>query len=197
MSKTNNKLLGTSIFLALSSSLCCILPILALFGSAGSTIALFTWIAPLRPYLLAATALLLILAFYRAYKPNSATSNCNTNCKPKRTFLQSKTFLWIITVLTIVLSALPYYAPLLQKKNTIVYLSDNAQTTQAVFQIEGMTCSACEQHVNGSLQTQLGIKNVSTSYQNGEATVQFDSTQISTQEIQSIIERETGYKIIR
>lgn len=71
MSKTKNNrlLLGSGLLLALTSSLCCIVPVLAIVGGAGGAVSAFSWAAPLRPYLLAATVLTLGVAFYQAYKP--------------------------------------------------------------------------------------------------------------------------------
>ena len=68
MSKDNKALLGQAFLLALASSLCCIVPVLALLGGAGGMVSAFNWAAPLRPYLLGVTALVLGFAFYRAYR---------------------------------------------------------------------------------------------------------------------------------
>ncbi len=79
----NTKLLGSGIILALASSLCCIGPLLALFGAAGGALSMFSWIEPLRPYLMLVTALVLGLAFYRVYKPvKKDDCGCDTKKRP-------------------------------------------------------------------------------------------------------------------
>jgi len=190
--KNHNKLLGSGIILAFISSLCCITPILALIGTVGSAVSIFSWIEPLRPYLLAATALVLCIAFYNVYKP-AAKDDCG--CAGKKPIMQSKTFLWIITILSIGLSTFPYYMPFFQKAvpKPIVVATSNVQ--QTVIQIQGMSCAACEGHVTHALQEKNGVKQVATSYAKGESIVRFDSTQISLRQLKEVIESKTGYKI--
>lgn len=195
MSRTNNnKLLGSGILLALTSSLCCIAPLLALFGSIGGVASMFSWVEPVRPYLLGATALVLIIAFYQVYKPN-AKDNCG--CEEKKSSMQSKTFLWMVAFCSVVLSTFPYYALYFQKlpvKQSTVISSYNKQS---LLHIRGMSCSACEGHINHALQSKKGVQSVVTSYGKGQAIVKFDSTQISLAQLESAVEKETGYKIIK
>lgn len=194
MSKANNnKLLSSGILLAFTSSLCCIIPLLALFGSVGSIASMFSWIEPIRPYLLGATTLVLAIAFYQTYKPSSK-DNCG--CETKQTGMQSKTFLWIVTFLSVALSAFPYYAPYFQKTPIQQNTANNSYNKQSVLHIRGMSCSACEGHINHALQSKRGVCSVVTSYGKGQAVVKFDSTQISLTQLKMIVEQETGYKIV-
>ena len=109
MSKGKNEkiLLGSGLILAFTSSLCCIAPILAIISGTGNAVAPFNWAAPLRPYFIGATVLVLGLAFYRTYKPQPK-DECG--CEEKKGVLQSRTFLWIIATVSILLSAFPWYA---------------------------------------------------------------------------------------
>jgi mercuric ion transport protein len=191
--KHYNKLLGSGIILAFTSSLCCIVPLLALFGTVGSAVSMFSWVEPLRPYLLAATALVLGIAFYRAYKP-VAKDDCG--CAEKKTGMQSKTFLWIITILSIGLSAFPYYIPYFKTTTPNHVMVSNSNLQKTVIRIQGMSCAACEGHVNHALQEKKGVQKVITSYAKGESVVSFDNTQISLLQLKDAIERETGYKVI-
>lgn len=192
--KNNKKLLGSGILLAFTSSLCCIVPLLVLFGSVGSVVSMFSWVEPLRPYLLGATAMVLGIAFYQAYKP---TVKDNCECEEKKTGIQSKTFLWIVALLSVALSTFPYYAPYFQKTPIQQSISNNSYNKQVVLQIRGMSCSACEGHINHALQSKKGVQSVVTSYGKGQAVVRFDSTQISLAQLESAVEKETGYKIIK
>ncbi len=191
--KHQRKLLGSGILLALSSSLCCIVPLLALLGTTGSALSMFSWIAPLRPYLLAATAIVLLIAFYRAYKP---VKKDDCGCAEKKTGMQSKTFLWIVAIISIGLSALPYYITNVEKQKPKTAIANTQYLSQTVFQISGMSCAACEGHVTHALQQQSGVQQVSTSYEKGESTIQFDSSKVSLKQLAAVIERETGYKVI-
>ena len=190
--KQNRKLLGSGLLLALASSLCCIVPILALFGAAGSAVSMFSWITPLRPYLLSLTAIVLGIAFYRAYRP-AKKNECG--CTDNKTGMQSKRFLWIITFLSIGLSAFPYYADYFYPNPPVQSAAKTGHFSQTMIRIKGMSCEACEGHVNHALQLQKGVQQVSTSYAKGEALVKFDSSKVTLQQLAAAIEKETGYTV--
>lgn len=192
--KYNRKLLVSGVLLALTSSLCCIVPLLALLGTAGSALSVFSWIAPLRPYVLAATAVVLAIAFYQVYKPVKKEDDCG--CAEKKSWIQSKTFLWIVTIASIGLSTFPYYASLFQEEAPKQLITNVQSSHQTIISIEGMSCAACEDHVNRALLQRKGVQQVATSYEKGQSTVQYDSTQISLQQLAATIEKETGYKVI-
>lgn len=191
--RDNKVLLGSGILLAITSSLCCIVPLLAIVGSTGSAVAAFSWAAPLRPYLLGATVIILMIAFYRAYKPRKKDA---CGCEEKKGVMQSKTFLWIITIISGLLLTFPYYAKYLQQRTPQKLVTTNSNTQQVVLRISGMSCEACEDHVNNALSKMKGVQYVNTSYAKGETTVRFDSTAISLQQLANTIVNETGYKII-
>lgn len=108
-------MLGSGFILALTSSLCCIAPVLAIISGTGSTVAAFSWAAPLRPYLLGATVLVLGYAFYRAYR-RPQTDGCG--CGEKESPLRSKLLLWVVAGTSVALSAYPYYAKYFQQMST-------------------------------------------------------------------------------
>ncbi|HEX9513062.1 MAG TPA: mercuric transport protein MerTP [Puia sp.] len=192
--KNNKVLLGSGLLLAVTSSLCCIIPVLTIIGGAGGTVAAFSWAAPLRPYLLGTTALVLGFAFYRAYKPEQK-DECG--CEEKKSVLQSKIFLWAVAVISILLSAFPYYAKVFEQKMPQRIVANNSNMRQAVIHIKGMGCEDCEGHVNNALLQKRGVQDAHTSYAKGEAMVKFDSTQISLPQLAAAIEKETGYRVIR
>lgn len=198
MSKTKNNrlLLGSGLLLAFTSSLCCIVPILAIIGGAGGAVSAFSWAAPLRPYLLGATVLILGIAFYQAYKPRKA-DECG--CEEKKNFMQSKAVLWTIAALSLLLSAFPYYSVFFQPKlsQQQVVVSSSSSTRQATLHIRGMSCEACEGHVNNALLQAPGVQEARTSYAKGITIVKFDSTQTSIQQLAAKVEAETGYKVIQ
>lgn len=193
--KNNKVLLGSGLLLAVASSLCCIVPLLAIIGGAGGAVSAFSWATPLRPYLLGATVLVLGFAFYQAYRPGPKDA---CGCDEKKSWLQSKTFLWIIAVVSVLLSAFPYYTKYLQPKATKQQMVINNSTSlqQTVLHIQGMSCEACEGHVNNVLLQEKGVQQVNTSYAKGVAIVKFDSTQISLHQLAATVESKTGYKVI-
>ncbi|NIG55768.1 mercuric transport protein MerTP [Chitinophaga sp. Cy-1792] len=195
--KNTKALLGSGILLALTSSLCCIAPLLAIIGGAGGSMATFSWAAPLRPYLLGATALVLGLAFYQAYKAKPVSDCCAVTAK--KSWLQSKGFLWTVAAMTVLLSSFPYYAKYLQSPAPVAKaaVTNTNHLQQVVLHIAGMGCEDCEGHVNKALQQLPGVHQVQTKYDKGISTVTFDSLLVSYQQLATTVERETGYKVMQ
>ncbi|WP_134089040.1 mercuric transport protein MerTP [Olivibacter sp. XZL3] len=190
--KNNKVLMGSGVFLALTSSLCCIVPFLAIIGGTMGAVSAFSWIAAIRRYLLCATALILGFAFYRAYKSEQKDA---CGCEQKRSMWQSKIFLWIIAAGSILLSTFPYYTSFLQKVPTKQMLTDNQTVSSAVLEVQGMSCVACEGHINQVLHGKKGVQEVRTSYEKGESIVKFDRSLISPAQLSIAMENETGYKV--
>jgi mercuric ion transport protein len=184
----------TSILTAITASLCCITPVLALIAGTSGIASTFSWIEPFRPYLIGLTILVLGFAWYQNLKPQKEIDcDCETDEKPK--FIQSKMFLGIVTVFTIVMLAFPYYSGIFYpntEKQIIVVDKSDINTTE--FTISGMTCASCEEHVNHEVNKLNGIVNSKVSYENGNAIVEFDKTKTNEMEIEKAI-NSTGYKV--
>lgn len=189
-----NKLAVTSILTAIIASLCCITPVLALIAGTSGVASTFTWIEPFRPYLIGLTILVLLFAWYQKLKPEKEIDcECETDEKPK--FMQSKTFLGVVTVFAIVMLAFPYYSSMFypnSEKQIVVVDKSNIKTTE--YKISGMTCASCEAHVNHEVNKLNGIVNSKTSYKNGNAIIEFDVTKTNELEIEKAI-NSTGYKV--
>lgn len=68
----------------------------------------------------------------------------------------------------------------------------NVQTVE--FTISGMTCASCEEHVNHEVNKLSGIIKSSTSYENGNAIVEFDNSKTNITDIEKAI-NGTGYSV--
>ncbi len=79
---------------AFAASLCCITPVIALVAASSSVAANFSWLEPARPYLIAISVAVLLLAWYQKLKPVSKAGDCNCEPISKTTFLQSKNLSW-------------------------------------------------------------------------------------------------------
>lgn len=102
--KSENKLIGAGLLTAITASLCCITPVLALIAGTSGIASTFSWIEPFRPYLIGLTILVLGFAWYQKLKPRKEIDcECETDEKPK--FIQSKKFLGSVTVFAIVMLA--------------------------------------------------------------------------------------------
>jgi mercuric ion transport protein len=192
--ESENKLIGAGLLTAITASLCCITPVLALIAGTSGIASTFSWIEPFRLYLIVMTILVLAFAWYQKLKPQKEIDcECETTKKPK--FIQSKKFLGIVTVFSIVMLAFPYYSkifyPNTEKQIIVVDKSDLKKTE---FKISGMTCASCEEHVNHEVNKLNGIVNSKASYENGNAIIEFDKSETNETEIEKAI-NSTGYKV--
>jgi copper chaperone CopZ len=197
--KSDNKLIGAGLLTAITASLCCITPVLALIAGTSGIASTFSWIEPFRPYLIGITVLVLGFAWYQKLIPiaigtqKEIDCECETDENPK--FLQTKTFLATVTVFVLIMMAFPYYSgifyPNTEKQIIIVDKSD-IKTTE--FKISGMTCASCEEHVNHEVNKINGIVNSKASYENGNAIIEFDRSKTDETEIEKAI-NSTGYKV--
>jgi copper chaperone CopZ len=69
---------------------------------------------------------------------------------------------------------------------------DNLET--AKFNIIGMTCTGCEEHITHAVNILDGIQSVDANYGKGHASVQFDKTKTNKDQIIKAI-NATGYKV--
>lgn len=200
--KNEIKLFGVGLLTAITASLCCITPILALIAGTSGVASTFSWIEPFRPYLIGLTVLVLGFAWYLKLTPKKEIDcECDTDDLPagqagKTKFIQSKTFLGIVTVFAIVMLAFPSYSgifyPNTEKQIIVV---DKSNIITAEFKISGMTCAGCEKPVNHEVNKLNGIVNSKVSYDNENAIIEFDKTKTNEAEIEKAI-NSTGYIVI-
>lgn len=192
--KKDRKLIWTSIFTAIGASLCCITPVLALISGASGIASTFTWLEPLRPYLIGVTVLVLGFAWYQKLKPEKEIEcDCETDKKPK--FIQSKTFLGFVTGFAILMLAFPYYGSIFYPKiEQEIIVVNKANIEILNIEIDGMTCNACEEHINHSVNKLDGILKMKSSYKNGISQVEFDKSKTNIEEIEKTI-NSTGYTV--
>lgn len=65
---------------------------------------------------------------------------------------------------------------------------------EKVFDIEGMMCNGCEKRVNNAVTSLDGVSECKASAQDNNATVVFDSSKVSEDQIKEAIE-EIGYDV--
>lgn len=106
---TGSGWLGVGALLAAAgASVCCVLPVVVAFAGVGSA-ALGAMFEPYRPYMIAATALLLGFAFYRAYPPQEAECAPGETCAVPDNRRRQRLLLWIVAVVAMLLLTFPYY----------------------------------------------------------------------------------------
>ncbi|MFN8251576.1 MAG: mercuric transport protein MerTP [Ferruginibacter sp.] len=194
--KSENRLAGLGILTAISASLCCITPILALLAGTSGLASTFSWIEPFRPYLIGLTILVLGFAWYQKLKPIKK-DNCNCEPTTKEKFIESKKFLGLITVFALTMLAFPYFSktfyPTTEIKPTNIII-DKSSIQKTEFKVEGMTCESCEEHIKLEVNKLTGIISSTVSYKNGNAIIEFDNTKLDNLKIEEAI-NSTGYKV--
>ena len=192
--KTESKLVGVGLLTAISASLCCITPVLALLAGTSGLAATLSWLEPLRPYFISSTFLVLGFSWYQKLKSQKEIDcNCKTNKKPK--FMQSITFLGIITVFEIIMLAFPTYSGIFfpnTQKEMVILNKSNIKTVE--FKISGMTCTCCTHHVRTEINKLKGIAEAKVSYEKRNAIVKFDNSKTTLGNIEKAI-NSTGYKV--
>lgn len=204
--KSNKSLLSAGVFAAIAASLCCITPALAVLGGLGGIASTFSFLEPLRPYLIAITVVVLGFAFYEAYKPKKEP-DIDCACEPalpeggneessaKNNFLNSKPFLWIITVVSILMFTFPSYSGIFfPEDNAITFINSN-NIVEATMQIEGMTCTSCEHSVDFALKTEKGVISATSSYEKGIAKIKYDKSKVSPEALSKAVEDKVGYRV--
>ena len=192
--KTSIKMASAGILSALLASSCCIIPVLALIAGSTGMASSFSWVEPIRPYLIILSVVVLGFAWYRNLKISKETTDCcAVGEKPK--FIQSRTFLAIVTVFALAMMTFPLYSNIFftsyKNENAII---DTSNLSRVEFNISGMTCTGCENHIEHAVSELPGISEVNASYDKSNTIVTYDSLQTSLQQIQDAI-GTTGYRI--
>ena len=194
--KSNGSFVGAGLISAIAASLCCITPVMALMAGSSTIAANFSWIEPARPYLIALTIGVLSFAWYLKLKPIKSDNMDCCQTDKKRSFIQSKSFLGIVTLFAGLMLAFPMYARVFYPKPMVqavgAVMADKKQ--QVKFIIQGMTCEGCEEHVNKELASVKGVLSFKTSYAAKSSIVTFDPSVVNEKEIEAAINK-TGYKV--
>lgn len=193
--KTSKKAAYTGLFAAIAASSCCIPPVIALIAGVGGSASALSWMEPFRPYLIGLAVIAIGYAWYNYYKlKNTDDCDCEIDEKPK--WFQTKGFLIGITLFAAISISFPYYSHIFypdNKKEVVIVNQSNIQTVN--FDVEGMTCASCEQHVTHVVNELEGIVNVAASFEKANAKVEFDNSKTTKEDIEKAI-NSTGYKVL-
>lgn len=196
---TTSKSVGAGLLVAITASLCCITPVFATLAGIGGVAATFSWMEPFRPYLIGLTILVLGFAWYQKLRPRTQEEiDCACEDDERPSFWQSKRFLGIVTVFAVLTLAFPSYSGIFFPDNSNaskVIVVKESNILNAELSIKGMTCTGCEHSVNAALNNSEGVLEASSSYESGVATVKFDQSKVSVDQLATNVEEATGYKV--
>jgi mercuric ion transport protein len=186
--------LGGSLLAAITASLCCIGPLVAvLLGASGfAASAVFEkW----RPVFLGLTVVLLALAWYLTYRKPKAACEEGSACATKPVSKWNKMALWFATGGVLLMAAFPSLSSaILQATQTSppVAVADGNSAVLKV-KIPSMDCAACAVSIQTKLRQQTGVVTAQVSYDTKEAVVQYDTGKLTPEKIIAAID-ETGFK---
>lgn len=183
--------LFTGTIAAIAASSCCIPPVIAAIAGAGGATSSMSWMEPYRPYLIVLAVMAIGYAWYSHFKPKNE-DDCGCSIETPKWY-QTKTFLIGMTLFAALSIGFPYYSGIFftdNAKNVVVENKTNIETIEVT--ISGMTCDACQNHVNHAVNDIGGIVDVKTSYTNGNSIIQFDKTKTNQEQIKKAV-NSTGY----
>ena len=181
------------ILAAIAASLCCIAPLLAVFGGISGAATYFNWMEPFRPYMIGLTILIFAIIWYQQLATRQGQQgDC---CEPvKRSFWQSKKFLLIVTLCSGMLIAFPYYSSLFYRTpQPSAAAISQARFSYVKWNIKGMSCADCTKHIDGSLLEINGVATSRTSFEKSETIVRYDPAKTNADSINHKI-KEIGYQ---
>lgn len=190
----NEKLLAVgSTLAAFVASLCCLGPLV--LGGLGLGAVLVATFAPLRPYFLVLSTMLLALGFYFVYRKPAATELCEGEvCAPgSRTRRLAKPLLWLATVAVLALALFPLYGAKLVPTPPASTPAAAANLETVELNIAGMDCEACAGVIRAKLLETPGVAEANVSYPASRATVKYDPRQADPAQLVSAI-NATGYR---
>lgn len=200
--RKENVFIGGAVFAAIASSLCCVLPLIAVvfgLGAFGAASAFDT----LRPYLLVLAFAALGFSFYSIYFRHEKCVEGET-CAKKPVNKISQLFLWFGLIAISAFALAPYYtgylmvaagnAPQVSSEAMPAALLEESQANKTiVIEVDGMTCAGCEPHINDTLKQLNGVASSQASYQNKNVKVVYNPKQITLEQLKKAID-EIGYK---
>jgi len=169
-------------------------PFLTLIAGTSSLAAIFSWIASYKLYLIELTLFILCISWYQKL---STPKEIDGDCGPvKPRFLHSNPFLGIVTVVALLMLALPYYFEILYPDPASQVISYDPSTIHRTeFKIYGMTCSGCEAPIVHEVNQLKGMLHLTVSYDSSNAIIAYDPTQTNEYKIKQAI-NASGYQVI-
>jgi|GEM_PF-149639 len=173
--------IALSLLTALSASMCCITPLLALMAGTSSLATPFHWLEPFRPYFISSAIITLGFVWFQALNVKK-DDNC---CEPqwRKSFFQSKVFLSIITIFSFLLITFPSYSKFLFRSSASQLAQEQNKNKKVVLKVSGMTCASCELHIESEVKKLPGVSSIKASYEKGSATVEYDEQKIKADKI--------------
>jgi mercuric ion transport protein len=189
--KERSALVG-SLIAGLLASACCIGPLL--LGAVGlGSLGFAAALAPLRPWFLGLTGVLIVIGFFLAYRPRRAEA-----CAPGETCAQptsrrnQRLALWLMTALAVTLATYPSWgarSTAAREPQTGV----QGASTVVTLDVQGMTCADCEGEIERELVRVPGVVGAKASFDHKRAEVRVTSSAPKSEALIAAVEK-AGYR---
>jgi len=188
--KERNALAG-SLIAGLLSSICCIGPLV--LGAVGlGSLGIASALAPLRPWFLGLTAVLIAAGFYLAYRPQSAeTCTPGDACATPVSRRGQRLVVWFVTFFAVALATYPSWGARASKPTTTSSMVPAAPGV-ITLDVQGMTCAACEGEIERELVKVPGVVSATVSFEKKRAEVGVASMPAKANLLIAAVER-SGY----
>ncbi len=184
--------LGGSLLAAITASLCCIGPLVAVLLGAGGFAASAVF-EKWRPVFLGVTFTLLAGAWVLTYRKPKAACEEGSVCATKPVARWNRVVLWLATVVVLATAAFPGVSSVILRAGQPRPPLAGADSTVLKVKIPGMDCGACAVGIQAKLRKQPGIVSANVNYDTKEAAVHYDASKLSSHDIIAAID-ETGFK---
>ena len=202
-SKTLQKAtLGGSLLAAITASLCCIGPLVAVALGAGGFAASAVF-EKWRPVFLGVTFALLALAWYLTYRKPKADCAEGAACATKPVSKWNKMVLWFATGVVFLMAAFPSLSSAILRASQTsapvagsppaIAQSASSDLQRVIIPVEGMTCATCEIAVHRALKQVQGVENAQVSAATSTATVDYEPAKTDPGQLVEAI-NTTGYR---
>ena len=184
--------LAGSLIAGLLASICCIGPLV--LGAVGlGSLGIASALAPLRPWFLGLTAVLIASGFYFAYRPQS-TETCTPGevCAAPVTRRGQRVVLWCVAFFAVALATYPSWGAGFGRPATTLSMMASASGV-VILDVEGMTCAACEGEIERELVKVPGVVSATASFEQKRAEVRVASVPAKANLLIAAVER-AGYR---
>ena len=177
---------------AIAATACCLGPLLLVsLGVGGAWVSQLALLERFSPLFILIAIISIGAGLHRVYFKKKEICEEGSVCANSRTPKITKMVLWISSVLVGLLLASPYLAPVVLangKSQKNVSIADS----QAIFQLEGMTCAACTVTVQKSLTQLEGVAEAEVTLEPPQAIVKYDKKKVTSEKIMAAT-RNAGY----
>lgn len=190
----NKYLTAGSIITAVLASVCCIGPLI-LVGFGIGSVAFFSRFDVYRPYLIAIALILIIPAFYLAYRKREVKCE-DGSCKIEGAGKWNKISVWFAAILVAGFIFFPYLGFASTASNQFNsnpnFWHSHGFTKTVELKINNMDCEACALGLQSQLKNINGVKDVKVNYSKANAKINYDPSKVNASKFVKVL-TESGY----